>query len=101
MKDIIRKILKLLTSRERKRLYLLCGAMVLSGIIEVVGIASIMPFLSLITNTSLINDNPFINWFYVNLNFQSYNRFLIFVGAIVLLFLIISNILVILTNWGL
>lgn len=101
MKNIIKKILKLLTKRERKRLYLLFGAMIISGFIEVVGIASILPFLSLVTNTSLIDDNRFLNWFYVNLNFQSSNRFLIFVGAMVLLFLIISNILIILTNWGL
>jgi len=101
MKNIIKKLLKLLTTRERKRLYLLFGAMIVSGIIGVLGIVSIMPFLSLLTNTSLINDNRFVNWFYVNLNFQSHNRFLIFVGAMVLLFLIISNVLIILTNWGL
>jgi len=98
--NVYKKVLKLLDRRERKRLYLLFGAMTISALIEVVGIVSIFPFLSLITNPELINDNRTLNWFYTTLNFQSANRFLIFIGFMVLLILIISNILVILTMWG-
>jgi len=101
MVNILKKILKLLNKNERRQLYLLFGAMVVSGFIEVVGIISILPFLSLITNPSLINTNTFLNWFYVNLKFQSTNRFLIFVGAIVLMILIISNLLILLAHWRL
>jgi ABC-type bacteriocin/lantibiotic exporter with double-glycine peptidase domain len=100
MVSIFKKILKLLDERERKRLYLLFGIMTISGIIEVAGIVSILPFLSLITNPTLINDNRILNWLYTTLNFQSSNRFLIFIGVMVLLILIVSNILVILTMWG-
>lgn len=98
---MIRKVLKLLTERERKRLYLLFVVMVISAIIEVAGIASIMPFLSLITNPSLVEDNAILNWMYTSLNFQNTNRFLIFTGVVVLFILITSNLLVFLTNWGL
>lgn len=97
----IRKVLKLLTTRERKRLYMLLGAMTVSALISVVGIASILPFLSLITNQALIQDNKFLNWFYLILNFQSANKFLIFTGAVVLFVLIVSNLLTFLTDWGL
>lgn len=100
MASIFKKILKLLDERERKRLYMLFGAMTISAIIEVAGIVSILPFLSLITNPNLINDNRILNWFYTTLNFQSTNKFLIFIGIMVLLILIVSNLLVIMTMWG-
>jgi len=98
--NVFKKVLKLLDRRERKRLYLLFGAMTISALIEVAGIVSILPFLSLITNPELINNNRILNWLYTTLNFQSANRFLIFIGVMVLLILIVSNILVILTMWG-
>ena len=96
---MIKKIFKLLTKEERKRLYMLFGVMVISAIIEIAGIASILPFLSLITNPGLIQSNQILKWLYTSLNFQSSNRFLILVGALVLVILIVSNILVLLTNW--
>ncbi|OFW64549.1 MAG: hypothetical protein A2Z35_02535 [Actinobacteria bacterium RBG_19FT_COMBO_36_27] len=100
MASLFRKILTLLDKGERKRLYMLFGAMTISAIIEVAGIVSILPFLSLITNPNLINDNRILNWLYTNLNFQNTNRFLIFIGILVLLILIVSNVLIILTMWG-
>lgn len=100
MKKFIYKIFKLLDARERKRLYILFIAMIISAFIEVLGIATIIPFLSLITNPNLIDSNQIIKWFYVTLNFQSHNSFFIFVGFIVLLFLIVTNISVLLTMWG-
>lgn len=81
---MIKKIFKLLTKEERKRLYMLFGAMVISAIIEVAGVTSILPFLSLITNPGLIQSNRYLKWLYTSLNFHSSNRFLILVGAIVL-----------------
>lgn len=101
MIDVIKKILNLLTLKERKRLYLLFGAMTISGLVEVVGVASIMPFLSLITDPDVVQENIILNWFFINLNFQSTNRFLIWAGAAVLIILVVSNVLVLLTRWGL
>ena len=98
---MIKKIFSLLTTRERKRLYMLIGVMVISAIIQVAGIASIMPFLALITNPEIIQDNKYLNWAYTALNFESTNRFLIFAGIIVLVILIITNVLAALTQWGL
>ncbi len=97
---MIKKVLKLLTSRERKRLSLLLGVIIVSSIIEVAGIASILPFLSLIANPDLIQDNRYLNFLYTSLNFQSTNRYLIFIGVLVLVILIISNLLIFLTRWG-
>jgi ABC-type multidrug transport system fused ATPase/permease subunit len=101
MKNIIKKTLNLLTRKEQRQLYLLFGAMTGSALFEVMGIVFIVPFLSLITNTDLIYSNRYLNWFYVNLNFQNTNSFLIFVGFFLLIILVISNLLIILSRWGL
>lgn len=98
---MIKKIIKLMTPQELKRLYMLLGAMIVSAVIEVAGIASIMPFLSLITNPKIVQSNNILNWLYTTLNFQGTNRFLIFIGIVVLVVLIVSNLLVFLTHWGL
>ncbi len=97
---MFKKIFKLLTPQELKRLYLLFGVMMISALVEVIGIASIMPFLALITNPDIIQENKYLSWLYDTLNFQSTNSFLIFIGIIVLVILIISNLLVFLTFWG-
>lgn len=98
---MIKKILKLLTPFERKRLLLLLGMMVSSALVEVAGIASIMPFLSLVSNQNIINTNKFLNYFYTLLNFQSVNKFLVFIGSLVLFIIILSNLLIFLSTWGL
>jgi len=98
---MIKKIFKILAPIERKRLYIIFGVMFFSAIIEVAGIASILPFLSLITNPDLIQDNRFLKYFYENMNFQNVDRYLIFIGVVVLIILIVSNALVFLTQWGL
>jgi ATP-binding cassette, subfamily B, bacterial PglK len=98
---MLKKVLNLLTAKERSRLYLLFVVMIFSAVIEVVGIASIMPFLALITEPELIQENVILNRLYTVLNFESTNRFLVFTGIAVLIILIVSNLLIFLTHWGL
>jgi len=100
MLKIIKKILKLLTPKERWQLYVLFGAMVFSAFIEVIGIASIMPFLFLFTNPRLIHENWILSQLYSVFNFQSVNSFLIFFGIVVFIVLAVGNLLISLTFWG-
>lgn len=99
--NILKKILSLLSQRERKRLFLLFAAMALTGVAEVAGIAPIMPFLSLIMNPDQLDKNNYIKWLYDILNFQSLSRFLIFLGITVLAILVISNIIMFLSVYAL
>lgn len=101
MIKIIQKIFQLLNQGERRQLYILFGAMIISAFIEVAGIATIMPFLSLLTNPDMIHENGFFSRLYSVLNFQTTSSFLIFIGILVLVVLIISNALAALTFWGL
>ena len=54
---MIKKILKLLSPYEKRRLFLLLGVMIVTALVEVAGIASILPFLSLISNQDIIKTN--------------------------------------------
>lgn len=71
----------------------------MSALVEVVGIASIMPFMGIVTSPELIQSNKFLHWLYVEMGFQSTNRFLFFTGLVFLAVLIISNIVSAFTAW--
>ncbi len=96
---MIRKILNLLTPRERFILYLLLSASIVAALFDVVGILSIMPFIGVVANPEIIETNRWLNWAYTEFNFTSPNRFLFFLGFIVLLFLIVNNLFKALFAW--
>lgn len=88
----IRKILFLLSARERRRLFVLCVGIVLLALTEIVGIGSIGPFLAVATNPSLIHSNEYLQWVYVTLGFDSDSSFVVFLGISVVVLVVIRNI---------
>ena len=57
----LKKILALLTPRERRRGALMLGMMIIMAILEVVGVASIMPFLTVLGNPETVHTNPLLS----------------------------------------
>ena len=55
--QILKKILFLLSPKERKRAVLLLIMILLMAVIDVIGVASILPFMSVLVNPSLIETN--------------------------------------------
>jgi ATP-binding cassette, subfamily B, bacterial PglK len=53
------------------------------SLFEVIGTGAIGPFISLATNPNSIEQNYWLNWFYVNLNFTSRYQYLLSVGFFV------------------
>jgi ATP-binding cassette, subfamily B, bacterial PglK len=99
MLSIIKKILLLLTKKERWRLFWLSLAIVLMALLEVAGIASIMPFMAVVGNPEVVETNPWINWAYQIGGFTSTDHFLIFLGFFVLSVIIVSNAFKAATTW--
>lgn len=97
--DVIRKVLSLLSGRERRKLYVLFGAIVAMALLEVVGIASIAPFLALVTNPEAIETNELLNWLYVTLGFDDQQTFLIFAGFGLLSIVTASSVFAMLVTW--
>ncbi|MGM0442281.1 MAG: ABC transporter ATP-binding protein [Elusimicrobiota bacterium] len=100
MIEIIKKMYRILTSTERRKLYIIFVLMTVSALIEVAGVASIMPFLSVVTNPGSIQQDKLLSFLYTTFNFQNTNRFLVFVGILVLAILIVGNLLKSLKMWG-
>ena len=57
----IKKILFLLTLRERKHAFLLMVMILIMALFDTIGVASILPFMSVISNPSLIETNSILN----------------------------------------
>ena len=93
------KILALLTRQEQRQLVWLLLAMVVSALIEVAGIASIMPFMAVVGNPEVVEHNRYFRLVYHALEFTSIEGFLIFLGAVVLAVIVLSNLIKALTTW--
>lgn len=86
-----KKILALLTTSERRRMWRLFAAILIMAFVEVAGVASIMPFMAILTSPETIEKNRWLGWVYREGWFANPNAFLIFVGTAVLFILIFSN----------
>nr|WP_279303465.1 ABC transporter ATP-binding protein [Salinibacter ruber] len=91
----------LLTSRERRNLYLLfCAVLVMAGL-EVVSVGSIMPFLQVAADPASVHENAYLSWIYETFGFTDTNSFLIALGLGALTALVVSNSFIVLTTWAL
>ena len=98
--DIIRKILDLLSPRERRNAALLLLMILVMALLDVVGVASIMPFIAVLANPAVIQSNPKIALVYQWLGFSSPDYFLFFLGVAVFLLLLFSIAFKALTTWA-
>lgn len=99
MKELFRKLLDLLTPRDRWQGLVLLISMVLVAGVETAGIASIMPFMAVVTNPEVIETNRWLNAVYTGLGFSSEDAFLRFLGILVVVLLVLSNGLKALNTW--
>src|SRR5660398_180885 len=76
-----RKVLRLLTPRERKRGALVLGMVVIMALLETAGVASVAPFLSVLGNPSMVETNPILSRLYTGFGFESTDSFLVLLGA--------------------
>jgi len=91
MNKYFRKILSLLTRKEKKTLiYVFLGILVM-GFLEVIGVGSIMPFISVASDPTIITSNIYLNKVYNLFGFMSEASFLFALGTAVIVFLFISN----------
>ena len=88
-----KKILFLLTPRERKSASLLLLMILIMALLDVIGVASILPFMAVLTNPSLIETNLILNTMFEASNIfgvKNNQQFLFFLGVCVFLLLIFS-----------
>jgi len=99
--DVIRKVLQLLSARERRQAYLLVVMILLMGIFDAVGVASVMPFIAVLADPAAAVQTRYLNFAYVALGFASTEQFLFFLGVAVFLTLLLSIAFRATTTWAL
>lgn len=86
----VRKLIAILTPRERRNGLIVLFFAVISSLFEVIGIASVLPFLGVLTNPSAIAENATLSWLYERLGFTSSYEFLKFLGGVTFAIIILS-----------
>ena len=98
--SIPRKMIELLSRRERVQLGLIFLAMLVMAFLETVSVASILPFLSVAADPSKIQTNAWLSWSYDALGFTSTNGYLLALAGTALLALLLSNASMAATHWA-
>ena len=81
MFDTYRKVLALLSRREKRRGALVLSMVIIMAVLETAGVASVMPFLSVLGNPEAVDSNPFLSTLYEGLGFASVDAFIFALGA--------------------
>jgi ABC-type multidrug transport system fused ATPase/permease subunit len=92
MHTYLSKFLYILAAK-KSSILLLLSSFVLVSLLDALGIGLIGPFTALATNPKLIFQNPWSNWVYTQLNFQSSNQFIALVGLVVIITFYIKSFL--------
>jgi len=88
-----KKLLFLLTPKERKRAFLLTIIMLIMALLDMIGVASILPFIAILTNPSLVETNIILNIIFEAssvVGVENAQQFLFFLGVTVFIILISS-----------
>ena len=98
-----KKLLNLLTVRERKSAVFLLGMILIMALIDMIGVASILPFMAVLTNPGLIETNFILNSMFKASSIfgvENNKQFIFALGALVFSLLIISLTFKALTNYA-
>ena len=88
-----RKILVLLTARERRRYFLMIGLGVVVAVLEIVNLASVMPFLAVLANPEVIHSNAYLAMAYRWSGAEGDRAFLTMIGLTVFCLIVGSQLL--------
>jgi ABC-type multidrug transport system fused ATPase/permease subunit len=100
MWEIFKDLRGLLDERERLRVLLLLGMMLVMAFMETTSVASVMPFVVVLTHPSVVETNHYLSAAYQWLGFRSTDNFLVFLGFVVFAAAISSTAFKALTTWA-
>jgi ABC-type multidrug transport system fused ATPase/permease subunit len=95
-----RKLLDLMTPRERRQFYALIGMIMVMGILQMLTIASILPLMFVLRRPTVIETNPTLAWFYQTFGFQSHQGFMIALAGGVFAFIVFGMVFKAFTSYA-
>ena len=78
-----RKLLDLLSPRERRNFYILLVMIVLMGIFQMLTVASILPLMFVLQHPAIVETSPSLSWLYSSLGFTSHRGFMLALASAV------------------
>jgi len=101
--QILKKLLFLLNSREKKQASILLALILLMAIIDTLGVASILPFVAVLSNPELIETNLMLNKMFKYskiFGVENNQEFLFVLGLFVFILLVVSLLIKALTTYA-
>jgi HlyD family secretion protein len=99
MFDIISKLHSVMTPSQFRHYLWLQLLFAVTALIQVAGVASIAPFIALLSNPAAIHNNPITTRAYEFVGAASDVHFMMLFALAIMAFVVISNIVVAITNW--
>ncbi|RGJ30654.1 ABC transporter ATP-binding protein [Fusobacterium varium] len=96
---MLKKIKKLFTKNEMKKLLKITVFSIIISLSEVVGLSTIVPFMAMVTNQSIIFENKYLKVIYNFFNFESTKNFIFYFGITIVIIFLLKNILNIFFNY--
>ena len=96
---MLKKIKKLFSKNEMKKLLGITIFSIIISLSEVVGLSTIVPFMAIVTNQNVIFENKYLRLIYNFFNFRSTKNFIFYFGITIVTILLIKNILNIFFNY--
>ena len=93
------KLLRILTSEEKRRFARLGFVILLMAIFEVIGVVSILPFIQLIADPGIVDRNEIAHEIYVYFEFRNVRQLMLTAGAMVVFLLILTNSFSVYKTW--
>jgi ATP-binding cassette, subfamily B, bacterial PglK len=95
-----RKILDLLTPRERRQFYWLVGLIMFMGILQMLTIASILPLMFVLRRPDVVETSAYLAPIYHGLGFQTHQGFMIALAGGVFAFIILGMVFKVVTSYA-
>lgn len=89
---MLKQLLAILDSKDRKNLFFVFVLVMIMAIIESLGVISIMPFLAVLANPDVINVNSILKSIYIYSGVGGSTGFVLYLGCISLVFIVFSTI---------
>ena len=90
--DLLKRVSKILTNRQRKLLLLLLFMMLIGAGLETVGTSLLIPFITVAMDPNSIVENDYLKYFYDLFHLNDANGFLIMLAIVLIIVFFIKNI---------
>lgn len=92
MINLLRQLHALLSSREKRQLYLLMVLIIGTALIEMASVASVFPFMSLLEGKDAAYNNPLLSYLYSLVAVSAPNMSLFILGCVMIMLLVLRNV---------